>query len=305
MKTAIFSGIIAAVLALGGLQNFGSISPAQAADKAIEDTIKAKVEAYEKAFNAGDAPALARMWAPDGNYINTDGWVSTGRDQLEKLHAHILADKPKATIKVFVGSISNSANDSDAVIERGIVVMRDTTGGIVSRSPYIAIHRKIGGEWLLQSVVEMSTATLPAQVSDLDWMLGSWKASNADNTVTLTNTMQPSGHLMVSDIEVVQGKSSPAQHEMIMTTVDPSSGKLTAFLFDANGGYGRGIWHQNNGKWYLNTHRTKPDGTTLDAVIVMKRDSENSISWQTVSRTADGITLRDLPEVVVTRTSTK
>lgn len=304
MKTAIFSGIVAAFLALGGLQNVGSLSPAEAADKAVEDAIKAKVEAYEKAFNTGDAPALSRMWAPDGSYINTDGWVSTGRDQLEKLHAHILSDKPKQTIKVYVGSITQSANDADAVVERGIAVMRDASGGIVSRSPYIAIHRKIGGEWLLQSVVEMSTQTLPAQVTDLNWMLGSWKASNADNSVTLTNTMQPSGHLMVSDIEVTQGKSSP-QHEMIMTTVDPASGKLTAFLFDANGGYGRGIWHQNQGKWYLNTHRTKPDGTTLDAVIVMKRDSDNTMSWQTVGRTADGITLKDLPEVVVTRTSTK
>jgi uncharacterized protein (TIGR02246 family) len=304
MKTAIFSGIVAAFLALGGLQNVGSLSPAEAADKAVEDAIKAKIEAYEKAFNMGDAPALSRMWAPDGSYINTDGWVSTGRDQLEKLHAHILSDKPKQTIKVYVGSITQSANDADAVVERGIAVMRDASGGIVSRSPYIAIHRKIGGEWLLQSVVEMSTQTLPAQVTDLNWMLGSWKASNADNSVTLTNTMQPSGHLMVSDIEVTQGKSSP-QHEMIMTTVDPGSGKLTAFLFDANGGYGRGIWHQNQGKWYLNTHRTKPDGTTLDAVIVMKRDSDNTMSWQTVGRTADGITLKDLPEVVVTRTSTK
>lgn len=304
MKTAIFSGIVAAFLALGGLQSTGSLSPAQAADKAVEDAIKAKIEAYEKAFNTGDAPALSRMWAPDGSYINTDGWVSTGRDQLEKLHAHILSDKPKQTIKVFVGSITQSANDPDAVVERGITVMRDAAGGVMSRSPYIAIHRKIGGEWLLQSVVEMSTQTLPSQVTDLDWMLGSWKASNADNSVTLTNTMQPSGHLMVSDIEVVQGKSAP-QHETIMTTVDPATGKLTAFLFDANGGYGRGIWHQNEGKWYLNTHRTKPDGTMLDAVIVMKRDSGNSISWQTVGRTADGITLKDLPEVIVTRTSTK
>lgn len=302
MKTAIFSGIVAALLALSGVQNFSATLPAEAAlDKAVEDAIRAKVRAYETAFNAGDAPAMARMWTPDGSYVNTDGWVSTGREQLEKLHAHYFGQKPHKSLKISVGSISESTPDT--VVERGITSVVDDKGNTISRSPYIAIHRRIDGEWLLQSVVEMSPQSLPAKVADLNWMLGSWKAANGENSVTVTNKMQPGGRMMLTDFEIAQGKATP-EKDMMVTTVDPATGKLMAFMFDSNGGYGRGIWQQEQGKWFLTTHRVKPDGSQIDAVHVLSRDDENTMRWSTVNRTADGVALKDIPDVTVTRTTT-
>lgn len=301
MKTAIFSAIAASVLAFSGVQNLSATLPATAAiDKTVEATINANVAAYEKAFNSGDAPAMARMWAADGSYINTDGWVSTGRDQLEKFHAKLFAGKPAGKLKISIGSLTESG--PDAIVERGVGALVDDRGDEYSRTPYIAIHRRNGSEWLLQTVVEMSPDALRARISDLSWMLGTWKAGTGQNSVALSNKLQPGGKVMVSDFEVTDGKGV-AQHEMMITTLNPETGKLNAFIFDANGGYGRGVWSQAQGNWYLNSHRVKPDGTTLDATHVLSRSSDSTLKWRTVGRTVDGVVLSDVPDVTVTRIS--
>lgn len=301
MKTAIFSGVIAAYLALSGGQIAVAAEQSTALDKGVSEEIRAKVAAYEKAFNAGDAAATAKLWAPDGTFINTDGWVSTGRDQLEKLHARLFSEKPAKSMKIHIGSLSQSG--PDAVVERGVVALLDDKGNSVARTPYIAVHRKTGNEWLLQSVVEMSPQQIAYDMSDLAWLLGSWKTSGTENTVTMTSRMQPGGKLMISDFEITRAGAAKPEHEMMVTSVNPQNGDLVSWIFGDNGTFGRGRWVQEGSRWLFLSQRTTPDGKQIEAIHMLSRDTDNTMKWQSVRRTADGVSLADVPPITITRTT--
>jgi uncharacterized protein (TIGR02246 family) len=300
MKTAIFSGIVAAYLAFSGVQTASAADQPNALDKGVSEAIKAKISAYEKAFNTGDAAATAKMWAPDGCFINTSGLVSTGRDQLEKLHAKIFSEKPAKVMKLHVGSLVQSG--PDAIVERGVAALLDDKRNAVARTPYIAVHRKVDGDWLLQSVVEMSPQQIAYDMSDLAWLLGSWKSTGGDNSVTLTSRLQPGGKLMVSDFEIIGGGGKTA-HEMMVTAVNPHTGDLVSWVFADNGSYGRARWVQEGGQWLLLSQRVAPNGTTIEATHILSRDTDNTMKWETVKRTANGVTLADVPAVTITRTT--
>ena len=59
-------------------QNQGSDPPR--ADRAADDSaIRANVEAFVSAYNAGDAKAVAALFSPDGLAVDKDGNASQGR----------------------------------------------------------------------------------------------------------------------------------------------------------------------------------------------------------------------------------
>ena len=52
-------------------------------DSAEMTAVRKTADAFAKAFNAGDARAVAAFWTKDGEYIGPDGAEVRGRDELE------------------------------------------------------------------------------------------------------------------------------------------------------------------------------------------------------------------------------
>ena len=51
----------------------------------MNKSLRAACEAYVKAVNAGDATAVAKLWADDADYVNDSGDRYKGRTAIEKL----------------------------------------------------------------------------------------------------------------------------------------------------------------------------------------------------------------------------
>src|SRR5262245_37696581 len=70
-----------------------------------ESIIRGNVDAFVKAFNAGDAKAIGKLFLPEGQMIDEEGNTTQGRDAIEKVFANIVAEKPQPQMAVDIESI--------------------------------------------------------------------------------------------------------------------------------------------------------------------------------------------------------
>jgi uncharacterized protein (TIGR02246 family) len=70
-----------------------------------EKTIQKNLQAYVKAYNAGDAKATAAFWAVDGEFIDADGNSFKGRDAIAKEFASYFAEGKGLSLSVSLDSL--------------------------------------------------------------------------------------------------------------------------------------------------------------------------------------------------------
>src|SRR5262249_52669870 len=67
---------------------------------ADEAAIRANIDAFVKAYNAGDAKAVAALFTPDAQAEDKDGGVTEGRDAIQQVFADLFAENPKLKTEV-------------------------------------------------------------------------------------------------------------------------------------------------------------------------------------------------------------
>src|SRR5690348_433123 len=111
-------GVLAVVLQAGQSQSEPSkpSSPAvrfrqdearaRLADRSADEAaIRANIALFVKAYNAGDAKAVAALFTPDGEIEDKDGNTSDGREAIAKTFGELFAAMPKKQLEVSVESI--------------------------------------------------------------------------------------------------------------------------------------------------------------------------------------------------------
>src|SRR5207248_1677885 len=148
-----------------------------------EKAIQATQAAYVKAFNAGDAKALAAFWAPDGEFTDAEGRSFRGRAAIEKEFAAFFADAKGAALEVTTDSLRFVA--PGVALENGTTRLTRSSDGAASVSAYNIVHTKRGGQWLLASVREAAYAPSSnyERLRDLEWLVGTWSAKNGGQTL--------------------------------------------------------------------------------------------------------------------------
>ncbi len=117
-----------------------------------EDAIRGAAESFTKAFNAGDARAVAALHTPDARVVNVRGEVIEGRDAVEREYAGLFRDNPGLTIQVDVQDVRHVG--PDAAIEEGTTRVIPKDGGAPVVNRFSAVNVKRDGRWLLASVRE-------------------------------------------------------------------------------------------------------------------------------------------------------
>jgi uncharacterized protein (TIGR02246 family) len=74
----------------------------RSADEAV---IRANIEQFVKAYNTGNAKAVAALFTADGQVEDKDGDIAEGREAIEQTFAGLFADSPQKRIEVSVESI--------------------------------------------------------------------------------------------------------------------------------------------------------------------------------------------------------
>jgi hypothetical protein len=83
--------------------------------------------------------------------------------------------------------------------------------------------------------------------------------------------------------------------------VDPASGAIRSWTFDADGGIGEATWAWDNGRWAIDSAGTLADGSGSTCLNFLTKTGADSFTWKSVKRTLSGQDLPDLGPVTVKR----
>jgi uncharacterized protein (TIGR02246 family) len=274
-----------------------SQSPAErAVHKAASD--------FDQAFNSGDAEKVAGQWTTDAEYIDEDGQRYVGRDAIKKEYAEFFAANPHAKITSVTDSV-RVINDTTAV-EDGRAMIQPPPEGAPASSRYTAIYVLHDGKWLLSSVHDMKV-TSPSnyhKLDDFEWLIGSWQAGEGDNRIETTCHWLKNKSFVERTYQVIND-GLPASSGTQIIGWDPETQQLTSWNFSSDSGYAKDTWKPIANGWWSQSSGVLGDGTKTTAVKVFQKLDDDTLSLKSTDRTAGGVRLPDLKEVIFKRSVKK
>ena len=253
---------------------------------------------FIKAFNAGDAKAIAALWTKEGEYLQADGDELKGRDAIEKDFAEFFKNNPKATVEIGVSSLR--VLGKNVAIEEGTTRMRLPRTKATGEARFSVLLVREDDRWRMASVREwVPDAAEMASLNDLSWLVGDWTAQGKDTAVRITYAWDEDKTTIRGRYTVTRkGKLESSGTHVIGK--DPIRG-LRAWTFDSSGAFGESFWWRDEDKWIIEASGSLPNGSELTAMNILVPINHDTFTWQSVDRALAGTELPDVSPVRVTR----
>lgn len=260
------------------------------------ESIREAMRSFEAAFEARDAEALASHWTARGEYLGEGGERIRGRDALLAGFSAFFDATPELTAEVRPGSL-RFLSDGIA-IEEGTVAVRRGPAEPETEASYTALFVREGGRWLMAQLEE--TAGGDPSVEDLDWLVGEWRSAVGEAAeIRTTYEWAPGKAFLQAQFTLKEQELDLGGTQVI--GVDPETGALHSWTFEAGGGIGEADWYPDGDHWVLEAAGTLTDGRTLFETNILRRIDDDTFTWQSTGRLLDDVELPDLPPVKVTR----
>jgi uncharacterized protein (TIGR02246 family) len=264
-----------------------------------EKILRLQADDYAKDFAAGNAKAIADMWAPDGTFTNVEGKEYRGRAEIQQFFASYFERFGAQPLDVIVESISFPT--TGVAIEEGQTSTRqDHTAGNTSR--YTAVHVKENGKWLMCAVTETERPQkFNDTLQDLAWLIGNWTAKCSPTKSIHLKADWAANH---NFIQCTYGKLSAGDDRsgaMAIIGRNPINGRIISWHFDPNGGSGSGKWVRDGQSWLERATSVESDGTMGSATYIIHKLDDNTFTWRSIERSLAGLALPDRQELTVTR----
>jgi uncharacterized protein (TIGR02246 family) len=261
--------------------------------------------AFVKAYAAKDAAAIAAQFALEGEYQDESGQIFQGRKNIEDTLKEFFEEHPKASLELDIDSIRFLS--ADLAIEDGSTTCTLALGQSAHHSPYVAIHTKLDGKWLLASVREDASRkplSHAGQLRQLEWLVGDWIDQDDDSVVHFNCQLTEDGSFLVRDFTVtVAGEKVIGGTQR--TGWDPVSGRLRSWTFDSAGGHFDGAWHRNGESWLLMSSGITSEGQAASGTSIFTPVNSHTMTWQMVDLSLDGARIADSEEYTLVRLAPK
>lgn len=285
----------------------GADSEAVSSDEAA---IRALMAQFVRAFDAGDAPAVASLFTVDARLESEDGDVVAGRPAIQKHFAEAFERAPGRTITLQTKTLRMLG--AEAAIEEGIAVVASQADGddedepAVETSRYSATYVKKDGKWLQDSVRDYSSAgdgeekSAHERLKELEWLVGEWVDEDDEGEVHTACEWSEDGSFLLRRYRLkIRG-------EFVMSGVqrigwDPRRKQFRSWVFDSEGGFSDGLWARDGDRWIIKTDGVLKDGRSASATNVVTREGNDLIRWTSISRGVGGSVLPDAEEVILVR----
>ncbi len=211
-----------------------AVADKRGANESAEAAVRANVNAFVRAYNAGDAKGIANLFAPEAQMIDEDENTTQGRPAIERAFAAIFARSPQTRIDVEVASIR--VIGSALAIETGSTKVASKPGEVPEVSRYTVVHVKSEvGTWFMafardnrissdanfarttDSVHGTALARENGEVSrnnserlkPLEWMIGDWIDEGSESIVLSSCKWSADKNYILQNIEVrMQGRDA-------------------------------------------------------------------------------------------------
>jgi uncharacterized protein (TIGR02246 family) len=265
-----------------------------------ERAIQAVDAAYARAYNAGNAPALAALFTDDAEVIGENREPLRGRATIEQIFGSTFQSRPGAAITIAPASLRFFG--PDVAQEEGRTLVKTATDDSPSSHHYSALLVKQGNHWMYSSVREEPETGLShhERLRELEWLVGDWIDESPDSVVQTTCHWTEDQNFLIRDFTVrVRGKSIMRVSERIGW--DPSTRQILSWVFDSEGGFGSGRWSRRGSEWVIKSTGIMRDGRTATATHVLTRVNPQTARWASVQRTVGDQVVPDRAEYVMVR----
>lgn len=259
---------------------------------AIRDTLVA----FAKAFASRDAKQVAAFWTAEGEHQTAHGLTVRGREALEQGFSEFFAQTPEIQAELAPKALRFISKDS--AIEEGVVTVRKGDTGAPSHANYTAFLVREDDRWRLAILSE--TPHNAESISDLDWLIGDWKSlSNSGAEIHTSYTWDANKKFIHVQFSIKESQRALSGKQVI--GIDPATGAIHSWTFEANGGVGEADWSRDGDHWVLDAGGTLPDGRVLTETNILRRINHDTFTWQSTDRMFDDHSVTDLAPVKVTR----
>lgn len=300
--------LISAVAASAAMTLAATAQEAPAAAPAAEavalspdqQAIANQANAFIAAYNAGDAKSLAAMFAEDAEWVDDEGHVVSGREAIAGHFKDVLLEAKGRTLDIDVESLRPLT--PDVMLEKGTTTVTEASGRNAVSS-YTAVHVKKGDGWLISQFTETGSplaGSAARQLSELDWLVGTWKDNEEGLDVTSTIERALNDNYLTWTYTVTGADGNESSGTEVIGW-DPSVGKIRSWVFDSDGSFSEKVWTQDGRRWLLQTRTVLPDGGQGSEEQTLTVVDKDSFTWSSASRQVDGEALPNIGAVSIVR----
>lgn len=285
-----------------GPASAGVVSEKDSAKNSADETaIRETGATFARACDQADAKAAAAHFTPDAEYVDEQGNTFQGRQAIEELLAAFFTENPGSRLELAIDTIRFVS--PGVAVEDGTTTLIRPAGSPSDHSRYTAVHVKTNGKWLTASSREHAPKDRrqhTRQLQQLDWLLGEWVDEGDDSIVDFSCKAADNGNFLLREFTVrIAGQAAMSGSQRIGW--DPVSGKLRAWTFDSEGGYGEGTWHSNGDGWVLKSTGVTADGQPASSTSLFTMVSGHAMTWQAIDREIAGVHMPDTDEYILVR----
>ena len=280
-------------------------APAAAKEAGITAGIEAASNKYSDAFNGRDLIALADQWTTDAELVEGGSRLS-GRERIMESLGSWLNSLPEAKLSIKLTEIRPLGPTVARV--SGTMRFSNQRGARPVETQFESLRVLEEGKWrLAESFVEPSQAHA---LDDLDWLIGSWTASDAASGRTFDARYErvAGGHAILgrttihtappADQATPSGNSPrPEVVEAIdLIHPDKATGAVRSWLFDSTGARAEGMFETDGVAFNRTFTGSTADGASAKVsrwVQVLVPTGAESMTLQSIDRTLDGRSLPD------------
>jgi uncharacterized protein (TIGR02246 family) len=263
-----------------------------------EQEIRQTAEAFAKAYNEGDAKAIAAEFLPDGEYIDEFKNVFKGRETIEKEFAAFFENTPGNKIEINVEEVRFIG--ANMAIEEGYTSLTPPDDSPSVDSRYVAVHLKQDGNWYVAIArdLEADVPTPHEHLRQLEWLLGDWIDESEDATVRTSIDWSEDGNFILANFHLeTAGLQTMDGNQRIGW--DPVAKQIRSWIFDSEGGFVEGVWQRAGDDWMVKVNGVSPDGTVGSSTNFYSRLDDKTIRWTTTQRIVGGELQPDVSVVMV------
>jgi uncharacterized protein (TIGR02246 family) len=281
---------------------------AQPAERRIspdEDAIRLVDDSFVRAYEAGDAKAVAEHFTTDAEFVDETGTVFEGREAIEASMKDFFAESP--VCKLQINSDSVRTLSPGVVVQDGSTVITRGEESAPCECQYTTVYAKVDGKWLIASVRDRAPRDLrehSVHLQQLGWLKGDWIDEGDDSIVNFSCEAVDNGNFLMRKFTIVIG-GEEAMSGTQRIGWDPLTGKLRTWIFDSEGAYGEGLWHhdEENDRWVLKTTGVTADGETASSTSLYTFVNEHTMTWQSVDHEIAGVQQPDSDIITIVRHS--
>jgi len=272
-----------------------------------EQAVRDVVARLVKAYNGGDAEAIASLFTAEGEMIDDEGTRVQGRRAIEQDFAAIFQSHPKAKIEVAIDTIRFLG--PTLAIEDGTSTVTYEPGGTSESGRYQVTYVKQDGKWLTGSARELPDDETGTQaLEQLGWLVGNWVDESPEALVKTSYRWTDNHRFLVGEFAVhIAGRAAMSGTHRVGW--DPLAKKIRSWVFDSEGGFGESLWtvsqtDPNTGapqQWIVKMSGVTRDGAVGSSTNFYTRLGEDRYSFESRDRVIGGQRTEDTPDIIVAR----